>query len=271
MKAKKKAARSAKKKPAPGITRGPSKKALRRPGEKWEQDPPRLITVKELAELCGMSDDTIRNMMREPNAPRVVGTKLPREPWLQYVQLRKLYGPKALKLMSPEEAHAAVTGSVSPAGIEPRGAPTPRPVGSGGDEAGEPGDETGNVITATELLRLNPGQLIKRKMAEELITRRLANQERKRRLIPRAEVEECIFSRAQIAISYKRQICLELPPKLLGLDRPEMEARIREALDELFRRIATIGDPISAPAGHTAEPAVTGSSPADADAKTPSI
>lgn len=235
----------------------------RRAGGKWEQDPPPLITIKELAALASVSDDTIRNMMKEPNAPRVIGTKFPREPWLQYIQIRQLYGPKVLRMMTPEEVHEATTGAVTPLPAETRhGAPTPAPIVT---------DESGNVISATELLRLNPGELIKRKMAEELITRRLANQERKRRLIPRAEVEEWFWSRVQSAIAYKRQICLELPQMLIGLERAEIEIRMRDALDELFRRIAALGEPIKPAPGPAAAPTDPAPpSPAPPDAKTQS-
>jgi hypothetical protein len=204
-------------------------KTPKQKSDKWEQDPPAMVEIMELAKLADVSDDTIRNMVKEPNSPRVIGKKFPREPWLHYIQIRQLYGPQALKLMTPEEVRRAAAESAEPfpAGGSP-GAPTPAPIG---------GDESGNVISAPELLRLNQGDLLKRKTAEELITRRLANQERKRRLIQRAEVEEWFWSRMQSVLSYKREIALELPPRLVGLERPEIESRISASLDELFRRI----------------------------------
>jgi hypothetical protein len=192
--------------------------------------------------------------MKKKNAPAKVGKFWPRDLAIQFLDVREAYGGRTIDMMSPEEFLATATGSITPKPVEAAGGPTPAPLTAG--------DEAGNVITATELLRLNPGELLKRKMAEDVIARRLANQERKRRLIPRAEVEECLFARAQQAIAFKRQMCLELPPKLVGLERPELEVRMRDSLDELFRRIATLGDPIKAPAGHPDTAAPTGSAPA---------
>lgn len=198
-----------------------------------------LIDTEELAELRGMSEEGVRKAMKGKNAPEKIGKYWPRDLAIRFLDVREVYKASVVDSMTPEEYLATATGSVTPKGSEPTGAPTPQPIGGG--------DETGNVVSAMELIRLNPGDLVKRVKAEELITRRLANQERKRRLIPRAEVEECLFARAQQAIAFKRQMCLELPPKLVGLERPEMESKLREALDELFRRIATLGDPIRPP------------------------
>ena len=226
-----------------------ARKAPRRRPVRFKIDPSAVVTVAELARLAGVSADTIQNCAKQdPNAPARLGEKYVREPWLAYLQARKLYGPKFWKIMTPQERAAAISGNVTPQEIEAGGAPTPASI----EHLEHASDES---TTPAELMTLSPGDLLKTKMAEEILARRLARLERKRRLIPRAEVEEHIFARAQQMLSFKRQIKLELPAKLVGLERPEIEARIGEALDELFRRIATLGDPLKAPPAAAQQPA----------------
>lgn len=230
------------------------KKKPRRPAKSnaktdaFTQELPPLVTLAQLAKLADVSDQVILNCANEdPNAPERLRGKYFRDPWLQYLQARKLYGPRFWKVMTPAERAGAVTGKVTPQ-------PTPGVGEPPAAEDDEGGDLSGTATTPTELLRLSPSQMLKRKMAEEIITRRLGNQERKRRLIPRAEVEEHLFTRAQAALGFKRQMILELPLKLVGLERPEIESLLRQALDELFRRIATLGDPIAAPTAKESQP-----------------
>ena len=206
---------------------------------------PPVVTLSELAKLADVSDQTILRCRNEdPNAPGRLGEKYLRDAWLTYLQARALYGPRFWKVMTTEERAAAITGNVTPAAAPaaaPAGAPTPEDLAAVEHASSE-------STTPAELMKLSPGDLLKSKLAEEILARRLQRLERRRRLIPRAEVEEHIFTHAQSALSFKRQMKLELPPKLVGLDRPEIELKLGEALDELFRRIATLGDPIAAPA-----------------------
>lgn len=255
---------------AKGATRPKPKKSIRRSkkpalhrarkrrGARFKVDPPPVVSVSELAKLAGVSPDTIQRCEKEdPDAPPRLGEKYHREAWLSYLTARKIYGPRYWKVMTAGERAAAISGSVVPEPIKSSGGPTPANL----DHLEKASDET---TTPAELLRLTPGDLLKTKMAEEILARRLARLERKRRLIPRAEVEEHLFARAQQMLSFKRQIILELSPKLVGLERPEIESRLREALDELFRRIATLGDPIKAPAATAQESPATTAAPAEA-------
>lgn len=231
----------------------PKKKAARerRPKIEFEQDPAPLLTAKELAQFLTergtpISDQTLFNMRNDPNAPPTVAGKFPREPWIHYLSLYRLFGRRALQSMSPEDIKsAAITGTVAAGGATSANATPPD----------APTDEEASTATTPgELLRVSEAKLLKLKIAEELITRRLMNQERRKRLIPRQVVEEVFYSRAQDALSLARKIALELPPKLLGLDRPDMEAKISDTFQEFFARISALGDPI-VDAAAAAEPA----------------
>lgn len=216
-------------------------------------DPPPIMNARDLAKKYTsirsgepVTDDTIRAWAKLAGAPaQVAPGKWRVADFDIFVALmQQMGGPAAVGMHAAEMAsRISTTGSVGPA---------PAPWIGDSEEAQH---DTGSSTSTFELLKLTPGDLIKRKTAEEVISRRLANQERKRRLIPRAEIEEWFFGHVQKVLSFKRELVLELPPKLLGLDRPEIESRLREALDELFRRIAELGDPIAAPAGDKPAPA----------------
>ncbi len=190
----------------------------------------------ELAKLVDLSDQTILDMRSDPFAPAMVAGKFPREPWLKYIAGVKMYGRKAMKLHGQgqieTEAAKVQTGPTGNVDYPPGESPIEK--------------DDGTSTTTDALLDLPESRLLKNKLAEEILTRRIANQERRGRLVPRAIVEEVFFARAQSALGLARKLRLELPPKLLGLDRPDLEAVLTTAFDEFFARIAALGDPIGA-------------------------
>ena len=222
--------------------KAPAKKARpkRHKPTDTKQDPPPLMNAIQLGERYNVKDETIRNWAKSPTFPKQL---LPGR-WSVYAvdrwvaMMREMGGPKAVDENAAEarQRAQAATGIVNPA-----------PPGTLDFSTVSPEDEariSGGATTPAELIRLSQKQLNKIKQAEEIIQRRLANLERKRKLIPRAEFEEWLAARVSMILTYKRQRRLELPPKLVGLERPEIEIRIAESDDELFRRIALLGNPI---------------------------
>lgn len=120
------------------------------------------------------------------------------------------------------------------------------------------GVDSSEATTSSELMKLPKGSLIKAKVAEEVATKRLANQERRRSLIRRSVVEEVIAARGQYLKGEAKKLELELPPKLVGLDRPEIEKKLAEAFQEFFARAAEFGAPIVAPAVPSTPETATG-------------
>lgn len=206
---------------------------------KFEEDLPALLTASDLGRIVDLSHQTILNMRTDPHAPPLAPNgKFPREPWLRYISNVKIYGRRAVKQMDPTELPpVAATGSVTPPGAEPSAADI--------DKQAEIDARASTATTPAELVVVSDKRLVKLKMAEEVITRRLANQERRGRLVPRQAVEELIYGRAQRALSLAKKIQLELPPKLIGLDRPEMERKLAETFEAFFTSIAMLGDPVT--------------------------
>lgn len=241
----------------------------RRTGQAFQEDPPAVMSAQELADKFGVSHDTIRDYARMPHAP--VQVRPGKWPALEFERFWALVmehgGPMRYKRFIEE--------SESPSFVK-RGARAGIAQLEGMSEADSAAaDAAATATTAQELNRLKSDQLAKAKLAEEVLQRRLANQERKRRLVPRAAVEEVIFARAQGLKTEARKLVLELPPKLVGLERPEIEEKLAKAFEQFFGLAAAFGKPIQgalpAPAEEEppAPPRATRAAPADAKKRQP--
>ena len=222
----------------------------KRTGVPFAEDPPPQMSAQQLADKFNVSHDTIRDYAKLPHAP--VQTRPGKWMVVEWERFWALVmehgGPRGWKKFVEE--------SELPAGAIPpgkRGTVAGAAAMSEGAQA--EADAAANATTAQELNRLKTEHLAKAKLAEEVLTRRLANQERKRRLVPRAAVEEVIYSRAQAMKAEAKKITLELPPKLIGLERPEIEERLGKAFEQFFSLISAFGSQIGAPAPGPAEPA----------------
>lgn len=225
-------------------TKRPAKKAPNKPAAFIE--PPKAATSKELGELLGVSDQTILDWAKLPGAPaRLASGRYPIAEWLKFGELVRAVTPRGMRAHAAE---VAITGHVSP--LPPPADPSAESIMGSVD----PSDSTNTATTTGELLRLNIVALDKVKLIEEIIRRRLENQERRGKLIPRSAVEEHLVSKASSAVAHARRLELELPLKLEGKSRPEIEEAMRAGFDELLRLIAALGDPVKVAKGKTEPP-----------------
>lgn len=196
-------------------------------------DAPPVMSAVQLAKKYNVNDETIRLWSKLPEwTPQCSPGKWVAADFDRCKKLLDEYG-------SPKRWHQAIAEQRVPERVR-------REAHIGGLEsayaADEAAQEEGSEATTTaELMRMKSEKLQKAKLAEEVLTRRLANQERKRSLVRRAVVEEVIMARAQHMKTLAKRITLELPPRVLGLERPEVEKRIDEAFQEFFGSAAAFG------------------------------
>lgn len=161
------------------------------------------MNARQLAERYQVDERTVRRWSRLSSFPKQVL----RGRWRTidfdqaWKKLKDAGGPEAA------EQAAAAGGVKKLAGV---GRPGPLQ-----EEPPATIDST-TATTPGELLALGEKELAKAKKREEIIRERIANQERRRRLILRSAVEEVIFARAQLLLNAHRKMALELPRSSSG-------------------------------------------------------
>ena len=164
-----------------------------------------VSTNVELARILGITPKTLWEWSQLPKAPQKKRGKWLVDEWLSFSKTVGTYGLKALR-----------DGGVTP--------------GATGSDPKQPL----STLPIAELDRL--------KKVEDLLKARLANQEKRESLVQRRVVEEHLRGLVQRAVALMRQLELELPPKLEGLTRPEIEARLQESFDDLRRHVAMLSE-----------------------------
>jgi hypothetical protein len=203
----------------------------------FKEDPPPMANAIELGKKYSVDDETIRNYGKLPHAPAQVrpGKWVIAEFDRFYEVVRQHGGPAGFKKWVEESDGPGMVRA-------PRRTNQEMENLTAADR--EEATRAAQATTPEELMRFKTEHIQKAKLVEEVLTRRLANQERKRRLVPRAAVEEVIYARGQKIKALARKLTLELPPKLLGLDRPEIEAKLALEFDQFLLAASEFGEPM---------------------------